>query len=143
LFGGAKTLDTVESDCGFCYLQDRGSPDTFQERGNELLPRIAFVTGVLFRLNKCAFEFLVGPPLYPGAITVDRFGKKLIAIYNQLLEVDRADLDRPESAPAGFVAQVRILVRGADKNTLTRFDDLFAAVTRSISFDRARDKTFQ
>jgi hypothetical protein len=127
LFSGAKVLDTVESNCGFCYLQERGSPDTFQERGNQFFPRIVFVTCVLFWLDKLALEFLVGPPLHPGAIAIDRFGKKLIAISNQPFNIDGADLDRPEPACAGFVAQVAILIRGASKNALTRFNDLGCA----------------
>ena len=52
-------------------------------------------------------------------------------------------LDRPEAAAAGLVAQVGVLVGGADEDALARLDHLLAAVARPVALDRAGDEGLQ
>src|SRR5262245_17188276 len=58
-------------------------------------------------------------------------------------DVDKPSRNRPEPAPSRFVSQIRVLVRGADKDTLARLYDLLAAITWSIPLDIGRDESLE
>jgi len=67
-----------------------------------------------------ALEYCIGPPLLAGAMAAHGLGNKLIAIVAQRVNIDPADLSRPEATPAGFVVQIGALVGRANEKTLPR-----------------------
>ena len=83
----------------------------------------------------------VRPPLLAGPGRRARPRRELVAV---ALRASRcrscADLDRPEAAAAGLVAQVGVLVGGADEDALARLDHLEPAVARPVALDRAGDE---
>ena len=114
-----------------------------QELVDGVLPGVRLIAGILLGLDMLGLECLIGPPPLALAVKLHRFGKKLIAVPRERIGVDDADLDGPEPAPAGFIAQIRRLVRCADEDALARLDDLFSAVARAVSFLGAGDECFQ
>jgi len=70
---------------------------------------------VLLRLDVLAFEILLGPPMFALAVGDHGLGEKLVAVVAQRVEINGADLDGPEAAGAGFVAQVSIARGRADR----------------------------
>src|SRR5262249_28079467 len=114
-----------------------------KKRTDGLLPRISLIARGLLGLDYLAFEILVRPPRLVCAETMNDFGEELIAITHQCSNVDNAASDAPETTAAGFVAQIRVFVGGADKDALTRLDHLQSAVARTIALSRAREKRLQ
>ena len=105
-----------------------------------LFPDVRLVALLLLGLDVLALEILVRPPRLAFAEELDGLGEKLVAIAGKFVDLDGADLDRPEAPPAGLVAQVGGLVRGADEDALARLDHLLAAVARPVAFGRAGDE---
>ena len=76
-------------------------------------------------------------------ITVHRFGKKLVAVRLQSIDINIAGLDRPEPAATGFVTQISFAIGGADEHALARLDYFHAAIARPVAFDRAGDESLE
>ena len=72
-----------------------------------------------------------------------RLSEKLVTIARKRGSVDRAALDRPETPAAGFITQIRRLVRGADEDALTGFDHFLAPVAWPVALHRPRDECLQ
>src|SRR5215469_9298938 len=102
-----------------------------------LFTRVGFVPRLLLRHDELAFETGVRPPAEALPIEVHGFGEKLIAVVGQTVDIDDADLDRPEPSAAGLVTQICRLIGRADENALARFDHLLAAVARAMALDGA------
>ena len=128
LFRCTKAFDVVELKRRLRHLQHGGSLYTDQILGDWFFPCVTLVSLILFGLGMLALEVPVRPPPHPTAVAFDGFGKQLIAVVDQPLNVNRADLHWPEAAATGLVAQVVVLVGGADEDTLARLDDLLAAI---------------
>jgi hypothetical protein len=77
-------------------LADRDLGLANQVLGNLPLPRIRLVSVILLGLDLLGLEFLVRPPLRAIAEQVDRLSEQLVAVANQGLDIDDADLDWPE-----------------------------------------------
>jgi hypothetical protein len=68
---------------------------------DRLFPRVAFVARGLLRLDLFALKVSVRPPRHVGPVQHDGFGKQLVAIPAQTIDVDFSTADRPEAPPAG------------------------------------------
>ena len=77
----------------------------------------------------CASVALSSHQLLAGPEGGHGLGPELVAVAPQPVDVDRADLDRPEAPAAGLVAEVGVGVGGADEHALPR--EVLGAACRS------------
>src|SRR5262249_28834389 len=116
---------------------------TIKILGYRLFPGIAFIARVLLDPGVFVLEFLVRPPWLASLVFDDGFGKQQITVLFQRIDIDAACRHRPEPAAAGLVAQVNIIVRGADEHTLPWLDDFGPAKEWAIAFSRTADETLE
>ena len=69
---------------------------------NRFFPRIGLIARFLLRHDALALEILVRPPGNAVQIELHGFGKQLIPIASQSVDVDRCADNWPEAAPAGL-----------------------------------------
>jgi hypothetical protein len=70
-----------------------------KEAPDFVLPRVGLASCVLLRRDELSFESSVWPPLGALSIKMHGLSKKLIAVSNESVDINYADLDRPESPP--------------------------------------------
>src|SRR5262245_29126700 len=87
-------------------LEKRRSGFAGEEHGNRWLPHVRLEPRLLLGGDALLLEFSGRPPGEAAAKERYCFGKQLIAITAQVVDVDGPGLDRPEPPVAGFVAQV-------------------------------------
>src|SRR5262249_31535802 len=85
---------------------------------NLVLPNIKFEPGLLLGRDVFQLKVAIGPPRHASAVERDGFGEQLIAVVFEGFEIDLARFDRPEPAVAGLIAQVDLLVGGAEEHAL-------------------------
>ena len=90
-----------------------------------------------------SLEVSIGPPLLAAVVEVHRFREELVAVRGQALDIDLADLHRPEASTASLVAQIGVLVGGADEDALARLCDLHAAIARPVPLDLSCDECLE
>src|SRR6516165_5059781 len=67
-------------------------------------------------------------------------GRTADAILFERLQIDLAAFDRPEAAAAGLIAQVSVLIGGADEDALARLDDFAPAIARTVALSGPRNE---
>lgn len=135
---GRSDLRVLKSQGAPGDIGDADAREGSDMRGYRFLPRVCLVSCFLFRLDVHALEVSIWPPFRAGAIGLDGLGEQLVAVVTQRLDIDRANLHRPESAPARLVAQIGRLVSCAYEQALARFDRFLSAVTWPISLHGSR-----
>jgi hypothetical protein len=105
-------------------LHDRGSRivQLAEKDPDWLFPSIGFVAHFLFGLDMFALKLFVRPPWDALSMEIDSFGKELIAIAFEGVEIDPPGFQRPEPPTAGFVAQIGVLIGRTDEDGLSRLE---------------------
>src|SRR6266851_4826785 len=111
------------------------SPD--QKPADFVFPSIGLVSRFLLRGDVLSLEIRVGPPLDTPAVELGRLGEELIPVTDQGIDIDGADLDRPEAPASGFVPQIGGLIGGSDEKALPRLNDLLPSIARPVPLDAA------
>src|SRR5713226_65830 len=102
------------------------------------LPGVSVVTRLLFCGRDCVQLWRIKPSFLTCSEPLARFSPQVITITPEVSDVDDSALHRPESPPARFVLQVRIVVHSAGKDALPRRFNHAAAVGWSDSVNLAR-----
>src|SRR3954449_2283819 len=114
-----------------------------EEPGDCRFPGVRLKPGFLLGLDVLSLERLVGPPLLTEAIEMHGLREQLVSVLVQPVDVDGADLDRPEPAAAGLVAEIACLVCSANEDALPWLNHLETPKARPIALDLARNKGLQ
>src|SRR5262245_53381871 len=88
-------------------------------------------------------ELPVRPPPLLMPIAFDGLGEELVAVVRERRNIDVSGLERPISAAAGLVAQIVVLVCGANEDALARLDHLLTAVARPVALGLTRDEALE
>ncbi len=101
-------------------------------RGDTLLPRVDLEPRLLLWTDMDTLELGIGPMGLTRSVQEHSLGKELVPASLKGLDVDAADLDRPEASSTCLVFEIARPIRRADKNTLPVLLDVAPAVCWAV-----------
>ena len=134
LLGGTDAADgrkakRAESDLGNGRVRE-----SIEIGPDRLFPRIGLIPRLLLRHDALALEILVRPPRNAVPIQLDGTSEQLIAITTRNASILMTLLTIGQKpAPAGLVAQIGILVGGANEDALPWLYDFLASIAGASS----------